>query len=171
MGLPTHARLGLLLCTLSGTAFAQDAYEHRGSLGLIVAGGGEARSSVITTATGDNGLRGNVDLGGTWAFGRRWSALLEGRLSLGAPLTGLSFIAGVRNSFGERMKTFFDLTIIFHALPGITVGPRVAFGVQYELSPVIGVFALAGAQFSGGQGLRLAGELMAGFQFRTYLFE
>ena len=168
----TSTRLTLALCLVASAAFAQDAYEHKGSLGLLVSGGGEVRSSVITTTTtGDNGFRGDVDLGGTFAFGRHWSALLEGRVSLGGPITGLAFIVGLRNFFGERFKTFFDLSLVIHALPGVTIGPRIAFGVQYELSPVIGVFAQAAAQFSGGQGLRLAGEASAGFQFRTYLFE
>ncbi len=167
-----HARTALLaLCLAATSASAEDAYEHKGSLGLIVSGGAEVRSSVVTTTTGDNGFRGDLDIGGTFAFGRHWNALLEGRVSLGGKLTGVAFIVGLRNFFGERFKTFFDLSLAIHATPGVTIGPRIAFGVQYELSPVIGVFALGAVQFSGGQGLRLIGELMAGAQFRTYLFE
>lgn len=156
------------LLILASSAWGAESFDHRGSLGLLVSGGGEFRSSVAPHRLSDSGLRGNLDLGGTLALGSHWSLLLQGRVSLGA-LTGLSFYGGFRNFWGDVFKTFFDLTIGVHALPTVTIGPRVAFGVQYELSSVVGLFTLIAAQFGGAVGLRFGVEAMAGFQFRTYV--
>jgi hypothetical protein len=41
--------------------------------------------------------------------------------------------------------------------------------VQFEVLPVLGVFAVAGVQGGGGAGLRLSFELLLGVQFRTYV--
>lgn len=159
-----------VLAILAVPALAQERLDHKNSLGLTVAGGGEVRTAIVTTGRIDQGLRANADVGATWGFGLKWSALLAGRMTFGGPL-GLAFMGGVRNAWGEQFKTFFDLTVIVHVLPNITVGPRFAIGAQYELNQLFGVFALAAAQFGGGQGLRIGGELMAGFQVRSYIFD
>lgn len=159
-----------LVVLASSQTFA-GGFEHRGSLGLIVSGGGEYRSAITPSAVTDNGPRANVDLGGTLAFSEHWVALLEGRVSFGGPAMGLSFFGGLRNSWGDEFKTFFDLTLSVHALPTFSIGPRVGFGIQYELSPVIGVFGLIAAQFGGGTSLRFGAEGMIGVQFRTYVLE
>ena len=67
----------------------------------------------------------------------------------------------MRSFYGDRFKTFFDLDLNVHALPIVTIGPRVAFGVQYELLNVIGAFACAGVQFGvGPAGARIGFEVM-----------
>ena len=154
----------------AGPALATD-FEHRGSLALLVSAGGEYRSAISALSVTENGPRVNFDLGTSLAFSSRWSALLEGRVSLGGFTPGVSFFGGLRNRWGEQLKTFFDLTVGVHALPSFSIGPRVAFGLQYELSPIMGVYALIGAQFGGGTALRFVGEAMIGVQFRSYLFE
>jgi hypothetical protein len=160
-----------LALVVASAASADESFEHRGSLGLLLSAGAEVRSAIVAKTQGDNGFRGNLDVGGTWAFTTHWSVIAEARLSLGGPSTGLSLFAGFRNFWGEQIKTFVDLTLAGYALPSFTIGPRVAFGVQYELSPVVGVYALVATSFGGGAGLRFCAEAMAGAQFRTYLFE
>ena len=162
--------LAALLALVALPALAQERWDHKNSLGLTVAGGGEVRTAIITTGVTDQGLRANVDVGGTWGFGIKWSALLAGRMTFGGPL-GLAVLGGVRNAWGQQFKTFFDFTVIVHVLPNVTIGPRFAFGAQYELNQLFGLFALAAAQFGGGQGLRIGGEVMAGFQVRSYVFD
>jgi len=161
----------MLVASASSAALADDHFEHRGSLGLLVSAGGEYRSAISALSVTENGPRANFDLGGTLAFSAQWSLLLEGRLTLGGFTPAVAFFGGLRNHWGQQFKTFFDLTLGVHALPSFSIGPRVAFGVQYELSPVIGVYALIGAQFGGGAALRFGAEMMIGVQFRSYLFE
>ncbi len=169
----------LAVTTVAGLAVAQAEpqaeplvrYDHRGSLGLLVGGGGEIRSGGGNQVVTDNGWRANVDAGGSVFIKGHWSGVLTGRVSFGGAMLGLAFAAVARNHFGDRFKTFFDLGLGLHVLPSFSVGPRGAVGIQYELSSVIGVFALIGVQFGVGNGLRFVGDLSVGFQFRSYLLE
>ena len=68
-------------------------------------------------------------------------------------------------------KTFFGADICFRFYDRLTVGPEIGFGLQYELSSVIGVFSTVRAKFGFGQGLRLGAELLVGLQVRTYVLE
>ncbi len=154
----------------SQLALAQEpTFEHRGSLGLTVAAGGEYAFSAATGLT-DNGFRVPIELGGTLSVSDHTELRLAGRLSPPGPRFDSSVLAGIRNSRGERWKTFFDAELAVHFTPLWTVGLRLGFGVQYELAPVVGLFAVAGVQGGGGQGLRLGFELLIGMQFRTYIF-
>jgi hypothetical protein len=159
------------LALLASSQVSASDFEHHRALGLLVSGGGEYRSAISPSAVTDNGPRANVDVGASLNFSERWAALLEGRVTFGGAAMGLSFFGGLRNSWGDQFKTFFDLTLSVHALPTFSIGPRVGFGVQYELSPVIGVFGLVAAQFGGGTSLRFGVEGMIGVQFRTYVLE
>lgn len=164
-------RLATLCLLVAWPALAQERWDHHGSIGLTAAVGYENRTS-ITIGGADTGHRLIPELGGTVALTRGWSATFAGRLSLLGAQLGLSFIGGVRSSFGERFKTFFDLDAAVHVVPIFTVGPRVAFGVQYELLDVMGAFAAGGVQFGfGPSGVRVGFEVLAGLQFRSYLFE
>jgi hypothetical protein len=69
------------------------------------------------------------------------------------------------------VKTFFDLNAVVHLAPALTLGPRIGFGVQYELSPLFGVYAGLAAQIGFGQAIRFDGELIGGIQLRSYLLE
>lgn len=171
------ARRGLLglvsLVALLGaaTASAQERWDHRGSLGLTVAGGAEVRQSVALSLPSDNGVRADAEVGGTVSITDHTELRVAGRLTLGAPALAGAVLAGVRNAFGERLKTFFDVNLMVHVAPWFTVGPHVAFGVQYEMLPVMGLYAALGIGLGFGAGLRLVGELMLGVQFRSYLLE
>ncbi|MDP2272055.1 MAG: hypothetical protein Q8K32_15055 [Archangium sp.] len=159
----------------SSAAFADERYDHRGSLGLTVAFGGEVVAAVTTGANGERGLRLPIEVGGTLSLSDHNELRLAGRLSPGvSPLTafGGSFYAGLRNSIGyEQWKTFFDLELAAHVTPFLAFGVRGAFGVQFDFLPVMGVYAQLGGQLGGATSLRLSFEVMAGVQFRTYVFE
>lgn len=162
----------LVLALASLTARAND---HRGSLGLIVATGGEYVTGISNNGSSDRGFRIPIELGGTLGVFNRSELILAARIAPGfAPTfgTAVSFYGGIRNgwAFGD-WRTFFDLELAVHAYPVITVGARVAFGVQYDFHPLVGVYGQIGAQIGGGQGLRLSFEGVVGVQFRTYLFD
>lgn len=150
----------------------EDRWDHAGSLGLLVAAGSEFRNAPTVNGVREFGFRANLDVGGTVAIGHTtWQAMVDGRLTLGGPQLGLAFIGGLRNSFGEQIKSFVELTAAVHVLPYVIVGPRVGFGLQYEITPVLGMFALTAIQFGGGATLRLGVEVTAGVQLRSYLLE
>lgn len=80
--------------------------------------------------------------------------------------------AGYRGYFGqERFKTFFDLDLAVDVHPRFAAGPRLAFGLQYELHPLVGVFAGLAARVGIGSPTRFAASAFAGLQLRTYLLE
>ena len=168
---------GLLVLALlaSSPALAEERYDHRGSLGLTVAFGGEAVAAVTSTADGERGIRLPIEVGGTLSLSDHNELRVAGHLSPGVgELTALggSFYAGLRNSIGyDQWKTFFDLELAAHVTPFLAFGVRGAFGVQFDFLPVMGVYAQLGGQLGGATSLRLSFELMAGVQFRTYVFE
>lgn len=166
----------LLLASLglASLARAGDRYDHRGSLGLTVAAGGEFVSFIGPRGGSESAGRVPLELGGTWSITDRTELRLAGRVSvspIGRPLAGAIF-AGIRNVRGlEQWKTFFDLDLAVHVAPALIVGARAAFGVQYDFLPVMGVYAQVGGQLGGGAGLRLSFEGLVGLQFRTYVLE
>ena len=164
----------MVLSLFSSAAWGQS---HRGSLGLTVAAGGDY-STIIGATSGvhnESGLRLPLEIGGSLGITRKSELHLTGRFEPGVynvAFAGLSFYAGLRQSFGyEKWKTFFDLDFAMHALPVVTLGLRFAFGVQYDFADIAGVYVAAGAQAGGLLHLRISGELIIGFQFRSYLFE
>jgi hypothetical protein len=163
-----------ILVLVASTAWAQS---HEDSLGLNVAAGGEYSTLIGATSkqTNESGIRIPLEVGGSVGITNKSELHLSGRFEpgvYGVALVGLSFYAGLRQSFGyEKWKTFFDLDAAVHALPFVTLGLRFAFGVQYDFADIAGVYVAAGAQIGGLLHLRLSGELMIGFQFRTYVFE
>lgn len=165
----------LLLGLLPLAAWADERFDHRGSLGLLIGGGGVAQENLylLTVGQRDSGLRGLADLGGTWAIGENGNELAAWvRGTIGGGKLGLSVIGGYRGYFGyDRFKTFLDLDLALQAQPYFTLGPRIGGGVQYELSPIAGVYAGLAMQAAGGSGLLLSGELIVGLQLRSYLLE
>jgi hypothetical protein len=160
----------LVALTAAGLASAQEEpdWSHRGALGLLVSGGGEYVTSA-GNAVSFTGFLAPLELGGTFSITEHTELRAAARLSVPGPLLGSSFYFGIRNSRGERFKTFFDLDLAVHATPIFTAGLRLGLGVQYEVLPVLGIFAVAGVQGGGGAGLRLSFELLLGVQFRTYV--
>ena len=166
--------MGVVLLA-SGLCLAQERYDHRGALGLTVAAGGEVVTAISSQALGERGVRVPLEVGGTLSVSDHNELRLAARLSPGlSPITALSasFYGGIRNSIGlDQWKTFFDLELAVHATPFLAFGLRGAFGVQYDFFPIMGVYAQIGAQLGGASALRLSFEVMAGVQFRTYVFE
>jgi hypothetical protein len=165
-------RVALLVGVLAARgAVAEARWDHRGSVGLLAGVGVEARSA-LGTGLSDSGARLLPELGGTLALSERWQAKLSGRVALLGPAVGVMVLGGVRSTFGQRLKTYFDLDATVNVVPIFTVGPRVAFGVQYELGELVGLFAAAGVNFGAGPaGVRLGLEFSLGLQLRSYLLE
>jgi hypothetical protein len=159
----------LFVALLAAGAAAQDRADHRGALGLTLAGGAEL-GTALGGGLASTGLRAPLELGVSYGFSERTELHLAGRFSPPWPRADWSVLAGLRNYRGERWKTFFDLDLVGHLAPIWTLGLRLGLGVQFEVLPVLGVFAVAGVQGGGGAGLRLAGELLLGVQVRSYLF-
>ena len=154
------------------SAFAEERFDHRGSLGVLVGGGLEYKEAVTADKVRDGGLRFPAQIGGTWAFDYDGNELLAlVRASFG-PKIDTSVIAGYRGYFGkDRAKTFFDVDLAVHFTPAFDIGPRVGFGFQYELASVVGVYVAGAAQIGGGNGFRFSAEAVVGLQFRSYLLE
>jgi len=170
--------LGVALLLITPRVLADERFDHRGSLGLIVAGDYSGVDSIgLSVPKKDEGLRYVLDLGATRAIGYDGNEVL-GMLSLGfdAPTlqpVDLGVAGGYRGYFGSgRIKTFVDLDLSAHALRLFTVGPRVGIGAQWEIASVLGVFfGLIGELGIGTVELRYSAQLTLGFQPRTYLLE
>jgi hypothetical protein len=150
-------------------------YDHRGSIGFQAVVGGEYRTAIQPT-TGANNADGpllDVELGGSIAVGYDGDELhLSARLGLLDGLPDIGVFFGFRNYFGkDQWKTFLDLDLAGHFLPHIVGGVRFGVGLQWDWSPVIGTYLTLAGQIAFGQALRFGGELLLGFQFRTYVLE
>ncbi len=154
----------------AATALADQLLDHRGAVGLIIGGGLEHKTATAAGVPSDTGFRGDVDLGVTYAIGYDGDEFARG--TFGGPLADFSITGGYRGYFGlERWKTFLDLGGALHLWPQLVVGPRIAFGVQYELTSNVGAFLSLGTQLGFGRGMRFDGELIGGVQLRSYLLE
>lgn len=164
---------GLCALLLATSAGAQERFDHRGAVGLLLGGGLEHKDSASNTGGVESGFRYDLDLGGTIAVDEEGNELLAfARGSFGGREIDWSLTGGYRGYFGrERVKTFFDLDVAAHVTPELAVGPRVGFGLQYELSPLVGLFAGLAAQLGFGAAFRFDVELIGGLQLRSYLLE
>lgn len=156
-------------------AQAEERYDHRGSIGLLVGVGGEYKTAINPTAglPLDDGPRLTADLGATIAVGYDGDELkLIARGSFFGPIPDVAAIFGFRNYFGkDQWKTFLDLDVAGHFTPHLTAGVRFGIGVMWDWLPVVGTYLNLAAQIGFGQALRFSGELVLGFQFRTYVLE
>lgn len=170
-----HCRLLGAVLLLSKAALGEG-FDHRGALGLTLATGGEIVTAISGVgAMSESGVRIPIEVGGTLSLSDHNELRVAARVGPGiSPITTVaaSFYAGLRNSVGyHQWKTFFDLDLAVHATPFLAFGVRGAFGVQFDFLPIMGVYAQLGGQLGGASSLRLSFELMAGVQFRTYVFE
>jgi hypothetical protein len=173
--------LATLVVFASVTAGAEERYDHRGSLGLLVGGSIERKDSANNNSPQNSadelgGWRGSAELGGTIAVGSDGNDFkLVVRAQFGGAFD-LGIYSGYRGYFSiGQWKTFFDLDLAGHITPlfapHVTVGPRVGVGVQLDFLPIMGAYAVLGGQIGFGDGLRYGAELTIGFHFRSYLLE
>ena len=85
-----------LILGLASTAFAQERWDHQGSISLLTGFGVEGRTS-IGVRQADSGVRLFPELGATFPLSTRWHLKGAGRISLLGSTIGLSFLAGVRD--------------------------------------------------------------------------
>lgn len=161
---------GLLLVS---SALAQERWDHRGAVGLLVAGHAGALSLGQERNQIENSLVLGPELGLTVAVDSEGNELKGAvRAVRGPARLDLEALLGRRGYFGEeQFKSFLDLDLVVQWAPRWTVGPRVGFGLQYELSPVIGLFGGVGLQLGFGEELRFLAGFNLGLQFRTYWLE
>ena len=156
-----------------GAALAEDRWDHRGSLGLLLGTGYEVGETRSTSGVLASGSRLDADLGGTYALpGSNDEILMFLRGGFLGGRVDLSLTGGYRGYFGlDEFKTFFDAGLSVHATPYWSVGPRVGLGVQYEFSPVVGAYVSLAGQLGAGNGVRYDAEVTTGLQFRSFLLE
>jgi hypothetical protein len=177
---------------------AVERFDHRGSLGLLVSGGFGGFDSVAFGGLRDlcngnpaacNGSRYWVDLGLSYGLSDSGNDLVlraQGDFAGGGAPLDFALEGGYRVYFGrERLKTFFELDGSIHAMPAhyldsagnsrfspvLSLGPAFGVGVQYEVTPVFGVFGGIQVGLDIGQVLRFAAHVAVGIQLRTYVFE
>jgi len=165
----------VLLALAPGRAGAEELerFDHRGALGLLVGGGMDFKREVRSGGETQEGGRGlteglvTVPLG---ASGNEWT--VGARVGFWKPSVDVAVAGGIRAYFGEdRFKTYLTAELAVHVTPNVTAGPRLGVGIQYELLPTVGVYLGGAAEVSAGEGIRIAGALVGGLQFRTYVFE
>lgn len=147
--------------------------DHRGSLGLLVGGGADFKREVKSGGETEEGVRGLVEslvclpMG---VSGNEWT--VGARTGFGGPKVDVALTGGIRAYWGEdRFKTYLTAEVAVHIVPNVTAGPRLGFGIQYDFLPTVGVYLGGAAEVTAGQGIRIAGAVTGGFQFRTYIFE
>lgn len=164
--------LALVLASLLTAEDVTQRYDHKGSVGLLVAVTGERKDA----SSGGSGWKAGVELGGTVApFDNSNELKLSGRLLFpkdSAALNDFGINLGWRNYFDlGQWKTLFELDVATHITPHFHIGPRLGVGAMYDFLPTMGVYALIGAQIGFGNGARYGAELLLGIQFRSYLLE
>ncbi len=153
---------------------AADRFDHRGAVGLLLGYGMAFKDRVISGHLIEQSSLVAGMLGGTYAIGTEGNELellAQGfRIVGGGSAWAVS--GGYRSYFGqEQIKTFIDLDARADIAPTFAFGPRLGFGVQFELLPTLGLFAAVAAHAGGGNGLVFGAEVFAGIQIRSYLLE
>jgi hypothetical protein len=99
-----------------------------------------------------------LDVGGTLAVGQAGGELLlRGRLVFLSPAKGFSVFLGYRKYWGkDDFKTFVAADLMASITPTATFGARPGFGVVWDFSPIMGLWAEAAGTFGLGWGRRLA---------------
>jgi hypothetical protein len=163
----------LLLCPVLARAEEMERWDHRGALGLLVGGGIDFKREVKAGGETEEGRRALLETLLTFPLGHSGSEwTLGARTGFGGPSVDVAVAGGLRAYFGEeRFKTYLTAELALHVTPNVTAGPRLGFGIQYELFPVFGLYLGGAAEVTAGQGIRIAGAVLGGIQLRTYIFE
>lgn len=163
------------LSLLASPAWAEDVErtDHRGALGLLIGGGADFKREVKSGGDTEEGVRGLLEALLTLPLGlggNEWT--VGARAGFGGPKVDVALAGGIRAYFGEdRFKTYLTAEVALHIVPNVTGGPRLGLGIQYDFLPTMGVYLGGAAEVTAGQGIRIAGAVTAGLQFRTYVFE
>jgi hypothetical protein len=183
-----------VLVLLASSAQADERYDHKGAVGLLIGTTLEYKSAFALNGAPEDGARAGVELGGTYAIGNDGNelkgalraAFLGNRYQCSLNYTcapvDLGLYLGYRGYFDlGQWKTFYDLDLVQHLVPRIaaasvntqlyTIGPRVGLGVQLDFLPIAGAFLLIEGQLGFGDGLRYGVGAMLGVQLRSYLLE
>jgi hypothetical protein len=166
--------LGAVLLLAAGArAEETERWDHRGALGLLVAGGLDFKREVKTGGETEEGRRTVVESLLSFPLGlggNEWT--LGARTGFGGPAVDVAVAGGIRAYFGEeRWKTYLTAELALHVTPNVTAGPRLGIGVQFEVLPTLGLYLGGAAEVTAGQGIRIAGAVLGGLQLRTYIFE
>jgi hypothetical protein len=175
------ALLATLCVGLATPAAAEDApvvvedaprLDHRGALGFILGAGIAFQETVLKAGVTEEGRSPLFEAEVTFplgAQGNEWTLAVS--TALNTPVT-VAIAGGIRAYFGEETwKTFVTVEGTLHVTPAVSAGPRLGFGVQCDFSQVAGAFIQVAAEATAGQGIRFGASALAGFQFRTYIFE
>ncbi|HET9157089.1 MAG TPA: hypothetical protein VFN91_10515 [Myxococcaceae bacterium] len=140
---------------------------------MLVGGGIDLKREVKTGGETEEGGRALVEALLTFPFGMSGNEWTVGaRTGFGGPSVDVAIAGGIRAYFGEeRFKTYLTAELALHVTPNVTAGPRLGLGIQYELSPVFGLYLGGAAEVTAGQGIRIAAAFLGGIQLRTYIFE
>jgi hypothetical protein len=165
--------MSLLVTRAALGAEEEQRFDHRGALGLLVGGGVDFKREVKTGGETEEGRRALLETLLTFPLGVSGSEWTVGaRTGFGGPSVDVAIAGGLRAYFGEeRFKTYLTAELSLHVTPNVTAGPRLGFGIQYELLPVFGLYLGGAAEVTAGQGIRIAAAVVGGIQVRTYIFE
>jgi uncharacterized protein len=148
-------------------------FDHRDELGLV----GEVDASFVTATEGGGLSRSSYDLcalglgfsfdvtgeGDELILGGSYSPLAQGATAASSWVVDGRY----RGFFGQdELKTFFDAGLVLPLAPRVAVGPRLGFGVMYDVSRAAGVFASLGAATAFGEFRGFSIGLGLGFQWR-----
>jgi hypothetical protein len=189
----------LALSALLVLAAAEERLDHHGAVGLLLGTSGRNQVSNDSFSNGwrqtlDLGATMNVGytsdellfvarfgFGGQQLGGLYGTTSCSGALVPLAPCTksdgliralDMELYGGFRGFFGaEHFKTLFDLDVALQLTPLVAAGPRVAVGVAYDFSALVGAYATIGAQLGFGQELEFKAELLIGVHLRSFLLE
>lgn len=152
--------------------------DHEGalglSLGLLAAYRSTEKSTCLSCKTEEValGFDGILDVAATLGVGWEGAELvLRFQMSRLDTHPGEAVSFGFRHYFGkDEWKTFLGLELVGAIRPLAGGGLRPGFGIQWDFSPVFGLWAEAAGQFVLGKGRTFGAQLGIGVQARSYLF-
>lgn len=166
--------LALALGAAAGRAGAlEPRFDHRDQYGLVA----EVDASRATATVGGGLSRSSFDVaslrlafsfevtgeGDEIMVGGSFSPLVHSDSAASAWLLDARY----RGYFGhEEFKTFFDAGLVVPLAPRVAAGPRLGFGVIYDFSRSIGLFASLGAATAFGEFRGFSFGLGIGAQWR-----
>jgi hypothetical protein len=169
--------------------------DHAGALGFAAELGGEYDSSVplsgiaqkTVLASQADTARGLGTISGSWGLSGGDELVLTLGATIGpefrTPVSQGQTVGPLHREWGATIsptyrdfrsrnewKSFIEAGVKADTAPMFAIGPMVAAGLEYEESPVLGVYLRGTGSLELGQILRAGFGLTLGIQGRTYLF-